>query len=117
MEITATDTCCSSSKLRQSKVKGKRKVKGNSHPDHSFQISRINRAIGQLEGVKRMIEARRYCPEIMIQTSAISSAVKSIERGILEKHLRYCVSEVLSPNRKKRADQKIKELIKVLKRF
>ena len=35
------------------------------HPCHSKEISRINRAIGQLEGIKRMISDDRYCIDIL----------------------------------------------------
>ena len=41
------------------------------HPDYSKLIPRINRAIGQLGGIKKMIEERRYCPEIIMQLRAV----------------------------------------------
>ena len=37
------------------------------HPCHKAEIPRLNRVIGQLEGIKKMIEEQRYCPEILIQ--------------------------------------------------
>ena len=40
--------------------------------------------IGQLGGVKKMIEDGVYCPEILIQTKAVSSALRSLETSLLE---------------------------------
>ena len=54
---------------------------------------RLNRAIGQLNGVKGMIDDNRYCGDVLIQLSAVKSAVCSIERIVLENHLQTCVVE------------------------
>ncbi|MCB0331270.1 MAG: metal-sensitive transcriptional regulator [Bdellovibrionales bacterium] len=89
------------------------------HPSHKKQISRINRLSGQLEGVKRMIESQRYCPEILTQLRAIRSAVKSLEANVLQTHLTNCVTETFSSKRvsKREKDKKIEELIEIFKRF
>ena len=58
------------------------------HPDHKKHLPRINRVIGQLEGIKKMIDNKRYCPDIMVQLKAVSSAVKSVETQILKNALR-----------------------------
>ena len=54
---------------------------------------RLNRAIGQLNGVKAMIEDNRYCGDVLIQLAAADSAVKSVERLVLQNHLKTCVVE------------------------
>ncbi len=92
---------------------------GDLHPSHKNQISRINRLSGQLEGVRRMIESQRYCPEILTQLRAVRSAVKSLEADVLQTHLTTCVTETFSSKRVSKAekDQKIKELIGIFKRF
>jgi DNA-binding FrmR family transcriptional regulator len=87
----------------------------NDNPDHSKQINRIRRVIGQLEGVQRMIEAKRYCPDILTQTRAISSAVNSLESSILETHLRNCVSEAFTESEEGK-EEKISELLEIFKR-
>lgn len=86
------------------------------HPDHSKQLHRINRLIGQLEGVKRMISERRYCPDILTQTRAISSAVRSLEANILQVHLENCVADALS-SEKGYADQKVAELVDIFRKY
>ena len=82
-------------------------------PDHTDQIKRINRMIGQLGGVKKMIEEGFYCPEILIQTKAVSSALRSLETSLLEGHLKGCVTEAF--NSSKGEDQKIEELLQIFK--
>ena len=82
-------------------------------PSHSDQIKRINRIIGQLQGVKRMIEDNTYCPEILIQTKAISSAIRSVETSLLEKHISHCVKSAAKSE--KELDKKITELSQIFK--
>lgn len=86
------------------------------HPDHSKQLHRINRIIGQLEGVKRMIEDRRYCPDILTQTRAISSAVRSLESNILQAHLENCVHNAFKSG-KRDVEDKIEELLEIFRKY
>jgi len=86
------------------------------HPSHSEQLPRINKIIGQLNGIKKMIEENRYCPEIITQLKAVSSACQSTEALLLEKHLASCVYEAFHSNDKDVKEQKIKELTKLYKK-
>ena len=79
-------------------------------PDHSPEIKRIRRILGQLEGVQRMIEERRYCIDILNQTKAITSAIHSLEAALLQKHLEHCVLDALSSSEPLR-NEKIKEIL------
>ena len=54
---------------------------------------RLNRVIGQLNGVKSMIDDNRYCGDVLIQLSAAESAVHSISAILLQNHLETCVVE------------------------
>ncbi len=92
-------------------------VKKHKHPDHGSEISRINRAVGQLEGVKKMIEEGRYCPDILTQLRAACSAIRSVEGNILERHLESCVDEALSTGSKKDRQRKLAELKEIFLRF
>ena len=85
------------------------------NPDHSKQLNRINRIIGQLEGVKRMISEKRYCPDILVQTKAITSAVHSLEASILEAHLGSCVKDAMNSSDEALVDQKVSELLEIYK--
>ena len=74
----------------------------------------MNRIAGQMEGVKKMIEQNRACPDILIQLKAIRAAVKAVESKILQKHLQCCIGESLSGEDK---EEKIKELQELYDRF
>ncbi len=87
------------------------------HPDHTTHVKKLNRVIGQLQGVKRMIEDRRYCVDILTQTRAAASALKSIELTILESHLVHCVHDVLNSSDLSKATKKVDELVGVVRRF
>lgn len=86
------------------------------HPDHSKEAVRIKRVRGQLDGILKMIENRKYCPDIMIQVRAAKSAIQAIEHSILKTHMASCVSEVLYEKDEKKTNVKIEELIKLIER-
>ena len=54
---------------------------------------RINRIIGQMNGIKNMIKDDRYCSDIIIQLSAIDKAIKSLANLMIDNHIRTCVVE------------------------
>ena len=54
---------------------------------------RINRAIGQLNGIKTMIDDNRYCGDVLIQLSAVQSAVGKVSQLVLKNHMETCVVE------------------------
>ncbi len=85
----------------------------HTHPDYSKELNRLNRIAGQVEGVKKMVQERRYCPDILIQLRAIRSAITAVEANILDGHLDSCVTDAFhSPdeNEKKKKMEELKEL-------
>ncbi len=71
---------------------GKR-MRSRTEEEKKLFTSRINRIIGQLNGVKKMIDEDRYCDDVLIQLSAIEKAVKSVASVVLEKHMHSCLVE------------------------
>ena len=64
--------------------------------DEEFQANlqkRLNRAIGQLGGVKTMIDENRYCGDVLLQLAAAERAIHRVSELILENHLHTCVVE------------------------
>ena len=55
--------------------------------------NRLNRIIGQLNGIKNMIGENRYCGDILIQIGAVESALQSLGYIILQEHMQTCVVE------------------------
>jgi|SRR5690349_21079520 len=85
------------------------------HPSHVEQLPRLNRIAGQVDGVKKMIQEKRYCPDILTQLHAIRSAVRNLEIQILDTHLSHCVTDVFQ--KKNQVKQKIEEIRTLIKRF
>ena len=74
---------------------------------------RINRAIGQLNGIKVMIDEDRYCGDVLIQLAAAESAVKAISREIMQDHLESCVVDRVQSG----DTEVIDEVMDLFKRF
>lgn len=55
--------------------------------------NRINRIIGQLNGIKSMIDSNRYCGDILIQIGAAQSALQSLGYIVFQDHMQTCVAE------------------------
>lgn len=54
--------------------------------------NRLNRLIGQINGIEKMIDEDRYCVDILMQCAAISKAFGAIEREIFSSHLKGCIT-------------------------
>ena len=87
------------------------------YPDHSKEIVKINRLIGQLEGIKKMIVNQRYCIDILNQIKAVSGALGGCEARILKTHLHSCFLESLNSSNKGTTDEKIEEIITLFKKY
>ena len=74
---------------------------------------RLNRAIGQLNGVKGMVEDGRYCGDVLTQLAAAESAVKAVSRMIMKDHLHTCVVERIQQGDTEVVD----EIMDLLKKF
>ena len=74
---------------------------------------RLNRAIGQLTGVKAMVEDNRYCGDVLTQLAAAESAVRRVSELLLEEHLRTCVAEGLRAG----DDEVVDEAVALMRRF
>lgn len=85
------------------------------HPNHEENLPRLNRISGQIDGIKKMIEDNRYCPDILIQLKAVRSAIRAIESNILAKHLQHCVAQSFTSDVER--DKKIAELKTLFDRF
>ena len=71
------------------------------HENTKAVINRISRATGHMEAVKRMVEEGRDCSEVLIQLSAIRSAINNIGRIVLQDHIEHCVVEAAKNEDKK----------------
>ena len=76
-------------------------------------VRRLNRAIGQLNGVKSMIEDNRYCGDVLTQLAAAESAVRRVSEIILRDHMRTCVIEEIREGN----DEVVDELVDLMRKF
>ncbi|MBQ2310683.1 MAG: metal-sensing transcriptional repressor, partial [Erysipelotrichales bacterium] len=53
--------------------------------------NRLNRIEGQIRGIQKMLDEEAYCPDILIQVSAVNSALNSFSKELLSEHIRHCV--------------------------
>lgn len=74
---------------------------------------RLNRAIGQLNGVKAMLDDNRYCGDVLTQLAAAESAVHRVSEMILRNHMQTCVVEQIRAGH----DEVIDEAMGLIHRF
>ena len=63
----------------------------HSHAQTKAVLNRLSRAIGHMESIKRMVEDGRDCSEVLIQLSAVKSAINNTGKIILQDHLKHCI--------------------------
>lgn len=74
---------------------------------------RINIIKGQLDGLQKMIDQDEYCVDLLTQSLAIQSSLKSLDGVLLERHLRTHVIEMIKNGEEEKA---VEELLKLFKR-
>lgn len=77
-------------------------------------IKRLNRIEGQIRGITRMIEDKRYCMDILQQIQAIKSAVARVEDAILKDHSASCVEKAIASGDPDEQRKKFGELVDLL---
>ena len=76
-------------------------------------VRRLRRARGHLSRVIKMVETGQYCPDILLQSSAVQGALKKSDEIILDSHLHTCIVPKLGG---KVDEGAIGELLEVFKR-
>lgn len=76
-------------------------------------LVRLKKMEGQIRGIERMVEEDRYCPDILTQASAVTSAMNSFNKMLLQCHIRNCVAQDIREGK----DETIDELCEVLQKL
>jgi DNA-binding FrmR family transcriptional regulator len=87
------------------------------YPDHSKLLPNLNRIAGQIEGIKKMINDRRYCVDILQQFKSVKSAIGGVEAKMLEAHMDSCVTATFNSKNERDKLKKISELKDLYRRF
>lgn len=85
--------------------------------DHSDNLSYLKKIEGQVRGIQKMIEEKRYCIDILTQLHSIVGAILSVEDKILKKHLEHCVVSAFKARSKKDVEAKIEEIVNLISQF
>lgn len=83
-------------------------------PKHQTLLPRLRRIEGQVRGIARMVEERRYCIDIIQQLTAVRRALDQVSLKVMKGHINSCVSESI---RRRDGAEKIDELMQTIHRF
>jgi DNA-binding FrmR family transcriptional regulator len=64
--------------------------------DKDAYLKRLRRIEGQVRGIARMIEDDKYCIDVLTQVSAATKALEAVALGLLDEHLKHCVTEAVA---------------------
>ncbi len=79
-------------------------------------LKRLARVRGQVEGIQRMVDEERYCPDILQQCTAVHSALRAVERELLGNHLDRCAAHAIMEGGPA-AEQVRQEIVDLLGRY
>ena len=85
----------------------------HTHENTKAVVNRLARIIGHLESIKRMVEDGRDCSEVLIQLSAVKSAINNTGKVILKDHIEHCMVDAVESG----DHQAIQELTEAIDRF
>ncbi|WP_208589265.1 metal-sensing transcriptional repressor [Gracilibacillus suaedae] len=89
-------------------------IKPRTNDEKQKVINRLKRIEGQVRGIQKMVEDDRYCVDVLVQISAIQSALKNVGFSVTERHIKHCVSEAIKQGE---GQETIEELLNVMKQF
>ena len=84
------------------------------HPTHQKLLPRLRRIEGQIRGIARMVEERRYCIDIIQQLTAARKALDQVSLQVMKGHINSCVSTAI---KQQDGAVKINELMDTINRF
>ncbi len=84
--------------------------------DKDDYLKRLRRIEGQVRGLQRMIDEDTYCIDILTQVSAVTKALQSVAVGLLDQHVRHCVTNAATDD-PDHADRMVTEATKAIERL
>jgi DNA-binding FrmR family transcriptional regulator len=79
-------------------------------------LKRLKRIEGQVRGIAGMVEADRYCIDVVTQIAAARAALRRVEEEVLRDHVAHCVEHAITSGDKADQRRKIAELVDVVSR-
>jgi len=84
------------------------------YPRHHDLLPRLRRIEGQIRGIARMVEERRYCIDVIQQLTAVRKALDQVSLKVMSGHINTCVSQAI---RRREGAAKVNELMQTINRF
>lgn len=78
-------------------------------------IHRLRSVAGHVNGIVRMLEEERYCIDVIKQIQAIQTALSRVSEGILESHLRTCVTTAIKDEDPGERERVLNEVVEVFR--
>ena len=78
-------------------------------------MNRLSRIEGQVRGVRGMLDADAYCTDILVQVSAISSALRAFSRELLSNHVKTCVTDDIKAGKEDTVDDLLDAVFKLMR--
>jgi CsoR family transcriptional regulator, copper-sensing transcriptional repressor len=75
---------------------------------------RLRRIEGQIRGLQKMVEADRYCADIITQIASVQEALRGVARNLMRNHLRHCVAKALRSGKQEEAQVMYDELLELI---
>jgi len=91
------------------------KHKDRDEKERKDLMNRLKRIEGQVRGVEGMLENDAYCTDILVQVSAITSALNSFNKVLLANHMKSCVAENIRNGNDDIIDELVVTLQKLMK--
>lgn len=86
----------------------------HTHTETKAVLNRMSRLIGHLESIKKMISDGRDCSEVLIQISAVRSALDGVSKVILKDHIEHCIMDAVKENDMEAIEQLKKAIDKLI---
>ena len=95
------ESCC------KTKIRSEEELKSLTH--------RLSRIEGQVRGIKEMLQRDAYCPDILVQVSAVNAALNSFSKELLASHIHTCVADGIRQGDNEVIDELVGVLHKLMK--
>ena len=83
--------------------------------EYTKLIHRLNRIEGQIRGIRGMVENNAYCPDILLQSAAVTAAMNAFNKELLASHIRTCVAQDIRDGKDEVIDELVGTLQKLMK--
>jgi DNA-binding FrmR family transcriptional regulator len=75
---------------------------------------RLARIEGQVRGLQKMVDADRYCADIITQIASVQEALRGVARNLMKNHLHHCAAKALKSGKPGETEAMYEELLELV---